>query len=98
MAHRRVPRPDHALDPSDQIFHRYGADATGRRSEAAVGGIVAIVAHHENLASADPEFSRIVEIAIAAKLEDRMLAPVRQRFDETRRGHDAAILAFQFSD
>src|SRR6516225_12377083 len=59
---------------------------------SAVGGIIAIVAHDENVAGGDFEYFGIVELAPTSEFEDRMLAASRQRLDLACRGLAAAVL------
>src|SRR6185312_17026115 len=61
------------------------------------GGIVAIVAHDEEMAGGHDDVRHIVELAVCGHLEDRMLMSAGQCLDEARGGNRAAVLRFHFA-
>ena len=102
----RRPGPDrlafHAEIPgADDASTRPTRSSTGSRPtppardrHAAVGGIVAIVAHDEQMVGRHDDFRHVVERPCGGQLEDRMLAPARQRLDEARGRRSCSRLRF----
>src|SRR6478735_9050640 len=81
-AHAEIPGADHGIGPADQIVDRQQSDAAVAHRDAAVGGVVPVVAEHEQLSRRHRHFRRVVEPAIVLDLEDRVADAVRQRLDE----------------
>src|SRR6187397_2093970 len=82
-AHAHVPGADHGIGAADQIVDRQQADTAVAHRDAAVGGVVSVIAEHEQIARRYRHFSGVVEAAIIADLEDRVLDAIRQRLDIT---------------
>ena len=62
---REIPRSDQGFDASDQIGDRQQPDAAGFDGDAAVGGVVAIVAHDKKMVGRHDDFGHIIEGADA---------------------------------
>ena len=82
----QIPRADQRIDAADQIVDRQQADAAVTDRDPAVGRIVAVVAHHKQMAGRHAEFGNIVERIELLRFEEHMLVAARQRLDETRDG------------
>ena len=72
----RIHREEDDLGAAHQILHRHEADAI---HETAVGGVVAVVAHREDMVGRHQVFRRVVHLAFVGRLQDVMLDAVRQR-------------------
>ncbi len=92
-----IPGSDQRLDPADQIVYRQKPNAAGFECDPAVGGIVAVVAHHEQMVRRHGDFGHVVERADAGMLENRMAAIARQGLDVARRGMQRAIFGFDLA-
>ena len=66
----------------------------GAQRHAAVGGIVAVVAHDEQMTGRHDGLRHVVERIERRQLEDQVLALARQRLDEARGRHVRAVLVF----
>src|SRR6516164_2350394 len=80
-AHAEIPGAHHRVRAADQIVDRQQPDAAFANRDAAVGGIVAIIAEYEEFSRRHGHFHRVVEPAVVAQLVDRMRNAVRQRLD-----------------
>ena len=88
-AHRPRPAPEHPgmlafgdreedhLGAADQILLRHVADLA---EEPAVGGVVAVVAHHEEVAGRHHVDVGVVEVAVVGAVQRLIGHAVRQRF------------------
>ena len=83
-AHPRGRRDSPPGASRRRLAHRY----------AAVGGIVAVVAHHEQAIRRHDDVRRVIQHIPGGDLENLMLAPAGQRFDEARRRHLDAGFVF----
>src|SRR6185312_8348826 len=91
-AHAEVPGADHGVGAADQIIHRQQANAALAHGHAAVGGIVAVVAKHEELAGRHRHLERVVEPSVVAHLQDGVGNDVRQRLNVTIGALDIAVV------
>src|SRR6202171_6875128 len=80
-ADAHVPGPDHRIGAADQIVDRQQANAAVAHGNAAVGGVVAVIAEHEQFSRRYRHFRRVVEAAVVAHLEDSVGEAVRQPLD-----------------
>src|SRR5260221_542008 len=96
-AHAEIPGSDHGVGAADQIIHRQQPDAALADGNAAVGGVVAVVAHHEQMIRRHRYFGRVVEPAIVAQFENRVADTIRQGLDVAIGRLDAAIVVFGLS-
>ena len=86
------------IGAADQIIDRQQPDTAFAHRYAAVGGVVAVVAHHEHMVRRHRHFRRVVEPAIVTDLEDRVRHAVGQRLDIAVGGLSAAIVVFGLAD
>src|SRR5205085_2626455 len=64
-----IPGAYDRVDPADQVVGRQQPDAALVHGHAAVGGVVAVVAHHEQAVLWHCDFRRVVERAMVDRLE-----------------------------
>src|ERR1700730_17338578 len=74
-----VRREENDLCASYQIFVGHIADTVPRRLLAAIGGVVAIVAHHKVVALGHLIRTDVVELTVRGGMEHEILHAVRQR-------------------
>src|SRR5882757_3126707 len=96
-ADAEVPRSDHGVGAADQIIDRQQPDTAVAHRHAAVGGVVAVVAHHEQMVRRHGHFRRVVEPAIVAKLENRMRNAIGQSLDIAMGWLYSAVAVFGFA-
>src|ERR1700754_3564914 len=77
-----VPRAHHGIDAADEVFNRQQANPTFSDRDAAVSGVVAIVAHHKQPIRRDEDIGCIVEESVFPQFENRVWRPARQGFNE----------------
>src|SRR5437867_6559308 len=82
-------RPEDGLHASDQVLRRHIAD---RVFHAAVGGVVAVVAHHEIVPGWHPIFLGVVVEAVFDQVERRVAHAVRQGLAPLLDTHLAAVV------
>src|SRR4051794_4673313 len=92
-----IPGSDDRVGAAHEVVHREQAYAAVAHRYAAIGGIVAVVAHHEQPVFRHHHFGGVVELAIVAQLENRVGGAARQRFKVAEGGHHATLLIFRLA-
>ena len=75
FADAEIPGTDHGIGASDQVVDRQHADAAIAQRHAAVGGVVAIVAHDKQMAGRYRHFRGVVEPPLSRILKIAWLTP-----------------------
>src|SRR5438552_8273963 len=94
VADAEIPRCDHGVGAADQVIHRQHTDPAVAHGNAAVGGVVAVVAHHEQPSRRHRHFRRVVEPPIVTQLENLVTDAIRQSLDVAIRRLHAAPVVF----
>src|SRR5262245_50915545 len=92
-----IPRTDHGIHAPDQIINGQQSYASRTDRNAAVGGVVTIVAHDEKVAGRHDHVRRFIVLSACNHLEDWMLVSARQRLDIARCRCNATVLDFCFA-